>query len=186
MHQMALLLVSLLLLATAPIARAAGLVDDPISGASVAFLDSETWTADAPGVGVIRATVPGDLITDLQTAGLIGDPLYELNWLNSSIWDAHVWTFRRSFALSPLPPGGDVLLTFDGVKMSSTISINGVTVGKTTNQFLRYSFSLADAVARGVVLRAVNDLAVAFDSADQTTEGRWMACTGGWVRDQAQ
>lgn len=37
----------------------------------------------------ISGKVPGDLITDLQNAGLIGDPLYELNWLNASMWDAH-------------------------------------------------------------------------------------------------
>ena len=178
------LLASVALLA---LARAqGGLIDHPIAGDSLVYLDSQEWTASTPGLASIRATVPGDLITDLQVAGLIGDPLYELIWLNSSIWDARVWTFTRSFSLAPaalaaLAAGvGDMLLVFDGVKMSATISLNGAVIGHTTNQFLRYTFSLAAAAAAGARLGADNTLAVAFDAADQTTEGRWMACTGGW------
>jgi hypothetical protein len=60
----------------------------------------------------IPAKVPGDLITDLQAAGLVGDPLYELNWLNSSIWDANTWTYTTTFTA---PAGaGTSLLVFDG------------------------------------------------------------------------
>ena len=177
----------------APVALGAGgLVDHPIaSGSAPVYLDSEEWVASSPGFGDIRANVPGDLISDLQVAGLMGDPLYELNWrTNVSLWDAHVWTFSRSFDLSAEALDGinagtsDTLLVFDGVKMSSTIAINGVSIGGTTNQFLRYTFSLASAVHEGVALHASgNVLSVSFDSALQTTEGRFMACSGGWVSE---
>ena len=48
----------------------------------------------------IPATVPGDLLTDLQKAGQIGDPLYEKTFLNSSVWHAHTWTYTTSFTPS--------------------------------------------------------------------------------------
>ena len=64
--------------------------------------------------------------------------------------------------------------------MPAAIAVNGVAVGGTTNQFLRYEFSLAAAAAAGVKLSGSNELAVTFDPAVQTTEGRFMACSGGW------
>jgi len=39
------------------------------------------------------------LLTDLQHAGQIEDPLYELNWLNSSIWEVPVWKYSTKFTL---------------------------------------------------------------------------------------
>ena len=36
----------------------------------------------------IPATVPGDLVTDLQNAGaLVGDPLTDSNFMNASMWN---------------------------------------------------------------------------------------------------
>lgn len=137
----------------------------------------QEWIASAPGVGSIRASVPGDLITDLEAAGLIGDPLYELNWQNASLWDSHVWTYATTFTLTPAAAASTLLLVLDGVKMSAHVSLNGVAVGHTTDQYLRYTFPVA-----GVAVAGPNTLTVSFDSADQSTEGRWMACTGGWVR----
>jgi hypothetical protein len=177
-------------IASAAAQGGAGLIDHPIAAdGAPTYLDSDSWVASTPGLPSIRATVPGDLITDLQVAGLIGDPLYELNWQNSSLWDDHVWTYTKTFALGAaqlraLASGaGDTLLVFDVVKMAATVSVNGVAIGHTTIQFLRYEFSLAAAVReRGLVLAADNALTVEFDSKDQTTEGRWMSCTGGWVR----
>ena len=167
-------------------AHGAGLVDHPIAGTSPAvYLDSQEWTAST-GATTIRATVPGDLVTDLQTAGLIGDPLYELNWKNYSLWEDNVWTFSTTLALTPAQLAGiashasDTLLVFDGIKMAASLSLNGVPLGHTTNQFLRYTFSLAAAAAAGTTLAATNTLSVSFDAADQTTEGRFMACSGGW------
>ena len=44
--------------------------------------------------------MPGDLITDLENAGVVGDPLYEVNFRNSSIWDSHDWTYSTTFAVA--------------------------------------------------------------------------------------
>ena len=92
-----------------------------------------------PGTGgkklSIPATVPGDLITDLESAGIIGDPLYELNWLNSTIWDVNTWTYSTSFTA---PATGTSVLVFDGVKMGAYIST--ARLSNITDQFLRYGF----------------------------------------------
>jgi hypothetical protein len=46
-----------------------------------------------PATITIKGTVPGDLITDLQVAGLIGDPLHELVFKNATLWDHNAWVY---------------------------------------------------------------------------------------------
>jgi hypothetical protein len=84
----------------------------------------------------IPASVPGDLISDLERAGMIGDPLYELNWLNSSVWDASTWTYTTAFAAPGA--GGTSLLVFDGVKMGARVLVDGKQIGNTTDQVCRH------------------------------------------------
>ena len=132
----------------------------------------------------IPATVPGDLISDLHAAGQIGDPLYEMNFKNSSIWHDNIWTYTTQFSLDDLPGGGggggEILLVFDGIKMGANISVNGVKLGEAVDQFLRYSFPLAasGALAAGSEM-STHTLTVSFDSS-ACIGGRFMACTGGW------
>ena len=102
------------------------------------------------------AAVPGDLVTDLQAAGLVGDPLYELNFLNASLWSAHEWTLTTTFAAPAAPAAAaaahwdwDSLLVFDGVKMGSRIVLDGKEIGNTTDQFLRYVFPVTHAIGTG-------------------------------------
>eukprot|EP00937_MAST-01D_sp_MAST-1D-sp2_P002782 g2782.t1 len=54
----------------------------------------------------ISAAVPGDILADLQRAGLIGDPLFGLNFLDSSIWTANTWTYRTTFDAPATAAGG--------------------------------------------------------------------------------
>src|ERR1700709_2575771 len=55
-----------------------------------------TWRATSPSQSLtITGTVPGDIITDLFTAGQIPEPLYELNFKNASKWDDHDWLYSR-------------------------------------------------------------------------------------------
>ena len=53
----------------------------------------------------IAASVPGDLITDLQTAGMVGDPIYELNFKNGTLWDGYAkfWAMLSLFRTGVLP-----------------------------------------------------------------------------------
>ena len=129
----------------------------------------------------ISGNVPGDLITDLEAAGLIGDPLYELNFKNATLWNKYNWAYSTSFAMEPsklealAAAGGQHVLVFDGVKMGAHVALNGEPVGTTTDQFLRYAFPLA----AGALQAGNNTLTVTFDGSIDC-DGRWMACTGGW------
>ena len=109
----------------------------------------------APRTLQMPALVPGDLLTDLQAAGQIGDPLYEKNFLNASLWSAHTWTYRVAFtpdaavAAAAAAAGGRVLLVFDGIKMGATISLDGVVLGTAADQFLRYTFDVTALLTPG-------------------------------------
>lgn len=120
----------------------------------------------------IPAKVPGDLISDLYAAGQIGNPFYELNWLNSSIWDKYAWTYSTTFEADE-----ESLLVFDGIKMGATIKVNGVELGEATDQFLRYTFPLNQP---DLLRIGANRLEVTFVGSSLQCHGRWMACSGGW------
>ena len=75
--------------------RAGQLRDYPVAGDSILYLDSGgrggggcgssggwgRWAASNPEHGLrLNATIPGDIITDLQTAGHIPDPYYNVTW----------------------------------------------------------------------------------------------------------
>ena len=159
-------------------ASAAGMVDDPVVGDALQYLDGEGWTVGNGSV-VIGARVPGDLITDLEAAGLVGDPLYEVNFLDP-VWDTSAWTYTAAFDLSPsvdLAASAAVLLVLDGVKMAATVAVNGQTVGAVSDQFLRYQWDV-----RAVLKPTGNVLTVAFTTSQDPAndESRWSACTGGW------
>ena len=62
---------------------ASSLRDPPLLGdAGVAQVLDGSWQARSFGAGAVtlNATVPGDLVTDLERAGLVGDPLLDANW----------------------------------------------------------------------------------------------------------
>ena len=124
----------------------------------------------------INATVPGEIITDLQRAGLIDDPLTDTNWKNTT-WFNGDWAYSKTFAWSPPTPthatvsAGEVLLVFEGIKMGAQISLNGHVLGNSTDQFLRLKFAVGD-----LLKPTANTLKVDF-LRQIPTHGRFMACT---------
>ena len=177
----------LLLLLLARCARpGAGLTlrDAPIaSSVAPLYLDGPAWTAAEPSLNLsIAATVPGDLLTDLQRAGVIADPYFELTFLdNRSLWDvgARAWTFSTALTLPPpgAPAGAALLLVLESVKMGATVSFNGAPLGNVTNQFARAVFALDAAAVRAGA--GANRVDVAFD-ATVPTHGRFQASAGAW------
>eukprot|EP00729_Bicosta_minor_P012791 gene12791-18050_t len=135
--------------------------------------------AKNPAVSV-PAGVPGDHLTDLQSAGLIEDPLFDLNFKNASVWGARTWTYTATFT-PPASLSGDtrrsdaVLLVLDGVKMGANVLLNGQPVGTAVDQFLRYSYDVSDILVAG----EANVLTLVFDL-NIFVNGRFMACSGGW------
>ena len=73
------------------------------------------------GVFTIPATVPGELLTDLQRAGKVLDPLSSNNHKapdQVQWWNGDVYTYRKNFSLpASMSSAAEVLLVLDGVKM---------------------------------------------------------------------
>jgi hypothetical protein len=158
-----------------------GLVDNPIqTGIAPQYLDGEGWLlSNTNGSIVVGASVPGDIVTDLEANNVIGDPIFETTWKNA-IWDLETWTYSLTFDSSLPAPStmSAALLVFDGIKMGSHVTLNGVALGDTSDQFLRYIFEVAPASlkAKG------NVLTVAFpvSSDPLNADNRFMSCSGGW------
>lgn len=173
------------LLQLAAAVHAKGLTDEPLAGAAHQSLTgpdaSGSWTAASSALDPIAATVPGDLITDLQRAKKIGDPLYERNF-KGELWDATNWTFSTEFKAAPdllevSGAAGHVYLVVDGVKMGAWIYLNGNLIGNVSDQFLRYRYDVS-----GLLSRGQNTLQVVFPPSNHSlnAEARWMACSGAW------
>ena len=153
------------------------------------FYEPAPSPAPVPAVSMrVPARVPGDVVTDLQRAGKIGDPWRELNWIHDShLWNGAngAWSYSHNFSLattssSPPPSSSTYLLVFDGVKMGAEIYLNGQLLGEVSNQFIRYVFPINSSVLRvgeddGSNDRAVNHLVVKFNDSIPL-EDRFMAC----------
>ena len=155
------------------------LVDHPIaSGVSPLYLDGSSWTATntpPPGSAVfalaINATVPGDVLSDLQRAGHVPDPYFNTTWRGPGFirrWNAGTWTYRRVFPWPRSPEAHPALLVFDGVRMGAMVALNGVHLGNCTDQWLRYQWH----VPAAQLLPTHNVLTVTFG-------GELMVATGG-------
>ncbi len=165
----------------------AGLRDHPLATASpVVYLDGPDWsfrptnstarTQYEPG---LRATVPGDIVSDLKDAGKVGDPWVGTNWVdNATAWGATGYEYTSPPFSSPeVSDGDEVLLVLDGIKLPAQIRVNGHTIGSMiTNQFTRLELQI------GALLRpgARNIVAVRWLTGSNHScgsAGRFMAAT---------
>jgi hypothetical protein len=169
--------------------------------------DGPKWTLHSTD-GIysgVPARIPGDVLSDLERADIIGDPYYERNFLtqrrvwmgplshdNSSMLErrTRTWTYTTDFELDAMNSNDTFLLVLEGVKMGASVAVNGIVLGNVTDQFLRYQFVLNSSVlARGsheptsIHRRELNvprhHLSISFDPLIET-DGRFMACSGGW------
>ena len=169
------------------LASGKGLTDEPLAAAvyqPLSNIDGDrraSWTAFSGAAGIsIPAKVPGDLITDLENAGEIGDPLYERNF-KGVLWDASNWTFSTEFeTATPMLSNGTKYLVLDGVKMGAWVYLNGHLLGAVADQFLRYRFDVTQLLTPAHSNK--NELQLVFPPSNHTLneEARWMACSGAW------
>jgi hypothetical protein len=143
------------------------LVDSPISSEiAPLFLDGTSWIATnegGPATEPLAATVPGDIITDLQRALRVKDPYWNTTWRDPIFieqWNSGVWAYTRKFsAAASFQSAAGAMLVFDGIRMGATIILNGHVLGNVTDQFLRYEYEVHG------LLKAENVLTVTFHSA---------------------
>ena len=142
---------------------------------SMACIPSSTKST---GSFTIPATVPGELITDLQRANKVLDPLSSNNHKDPEqvkMFNGDKYTYTKKFTLpASMHAAAEVSLVMDGVKMGSAVVLNGKLLGNTTNQHRRYTFDVSETVVAGS-----NTLTVTFER-DIANAGRFMACSGGW------
>jgi len=153
---------------------------------------------DLHSAGGISATVPGCVHTDLLAAGLIPDPYVDDNesalaWIGRGTWE-----YSTTFVDGVTQAGGldaeRVDLVLAGLDTLAEVTLNGVHLARTENQFRTYRIDVS-----GVVRPGENELVVTFASAldhveriaaregalphvnaHPFNEMRKMACNFGW------
>ena len=154
---------------------AADLASKTTRNGSMACIPSSTKST---GSFTIPATVPGELITDLQRANKVLDPLSSNNHKDPEqvkMFNGDKYTYTKKFTLpASMHAAAEISLVMDGVKMGSAVAINGKLLGNTTNQHRRYTFDVSKMLVAGS-----NTLTVTFER-DIANAGRFMACSGGW------
>jgi beta-mannosidase len=157
--------------------------DAPLAASSLFYLDGDDWTVTAVGSSdpvplEVGGHVPGDLVTDLELAGVIPDPLRANNTRGPSpVWDNATYTYTKLF---DAPPGWDAattLLVFDGVKMVADAFLNGHALGDFRSQFVRRILDVS-----ALLLPSGNNLTVAFPTSldPRNVAGRYMSASGAW------
>ena len=94
----------------------------------------------------LPATVPGDILTDLQAAGRTPDPYFNSTWLQPGFiatWNQGLWTYSTTFGTTATAKGeaaaAQQLLVFDGIRMGAMISVRRVSPFFPREFFVRFS-----------------------------------------------
>uniref|UniRef100_A0A671SAV8 Beta-mannosidase n=1 Tax=Sinocyclocheilus anshuiensis TaxID=1608454 RepID=A0A671SAV8_9TELE len=118
-------------------------VKRPSLGVDIISLNEKWQLMNSNSSVSLSAEVPGCVHTTLQRQGFISDPYYRFNDLAYRWISLDNWTYTTSFSVPTHVRGkGKAVLVFEGVDTVSTISLNGVTIGKTDNMFRRYDFEV--------------------------------------------
>ncbi|KAG4073368.1 hypothetical protein HA402_008524 [Bradysia odoriphaga] len=125
----------------------------------------EGWTLSAASgpvaidlPGVVPATVPGCVHTDLLAAGLIPDPFLDDNEALLAWIGLVDWTYRTSFDWTPNGHERHDLV-FDGIDTVAVVRLNGEVVLDAANQHRSYRIDV-----RSLLRDGANELEVAFRS----------------------
>ena len=118
----------------------------------VLTLDGE-WSLTGDGavtVPPIPATVPGNIEIALTQAGIVPDPFFGLNVEKLRPFEFNNWSYRREFELpADFPAEAD--LVFEGIDCVAEILVNGETVGRSDNAFIRHRFAADRLLRRGEI-----------------------------------
>lgn len=90
------------------------------------------------------AQVPGSISLDLSATEEVAQ------------WRAREWVYECVVMGAELPPYDQALLCFDGLNGAATVSINGTTLGGSTNLFERHSFDVTAHLKAGKNTLCVN------------------------------
>ena len=153
----------------------------------------QAWTLTTPE-GVIPATVPGCVHTDLLSAGRIPDPYLDTNEEGLAWIGRTAWQYTTTIETDPAADGEHVDLVFEGLDTVCRVSLNGTELGSPRNMHRTHRFDVT-----GLLVAGSNELVVDFeaqlDAAERLSEEigprpytnfhpfnavRKMACNFGW------
>ncbi len=109
-----------------------------------------------------KATVPGNVFTDLKKNNIIPDPFIlsneeKVQWVSSKDWE-----YKTSFKLSEdILEKQNITLNFGGLDTYSSIFLNDQLIGSTNNAFRNYSFSVKGNI------KTTNNLRIVFDAPEK-------------------
>lgn len=130
---------------------------------SAVFVDlsERQWTLEnkSGSISGLKATVPGDLLSDLENGGLISfdKPRYEEAICKEFLADT--WTYSCSFSI-PKSFNGRTALLCEGLDTLATIRVNGTIIGESDNMFVGRSFT----IPRELIKASENTLSITFRS----------------------
>ncbi|MGR0319623.1 glycoside hydrolase family 2 protein [Agromyces sp. ZXT2-3] len=121
-------------------------------------VDTPEWATDVE----LPATVPGQVHTDLQAAGLIGDLDVGLGELEQRWIGRSEWEYSREFQwdAGSSTDGRRIDLVADGLDTFARVSLNGTVIADTTDQHIGYRWPVD-----GLLEDGTNRIEVRFTSA---------------------
>ncbi|XP_077093434.1 beta-mannosidase isoform X2 [Siphateles boraxobius] len=118
-------------------------VKSPSLGVDIISLNGKWQLLNSNSSVSLSGEVPGCVHTALQRQGFISDPYYRFNDLAYRWISLDNWTYTTSFSVpTHVRQKKKAVLVFEGVDTISTISLNGISIGKTDNMFRRYDFEV--------------------------------------------
>ena len=115
-----------------------------------------------------RMDVPGDVHSALLAAGLMKNPYWGRNELDTQWVGRSDWTLSRRFAVGPETLARrEVVLRLEDCDTFATVKVNGVVAGKTSDRFQRYDFDVKPLLREGE-----NEIELLFESAERIADER--------------
>lgn len=98
--------------------------------------NAETDIPNSAILPPIHATVPGSIYKDLERAGIIEDPYFEMNSLKAQWVANHWWYYESKVELHPC--GNRLELVLEGIDTIAHIYVNGQKVGESDNMYVPF------------------------------------------------
>lgn len=108
----------------------------------------EDWDPQQPAAAGqwIQGTVPGDVISDAQDAGLIPDPYVDMQSRSCEWTSERDWLYRKTFTVPAEMQGKTMRLHFDGVDYTCHVYLNGEWLGKHEGMFTPFEFDVTNRI----------------------------------------
>ncbi len=98
------------------------------------------------GFSRIPATVPGNVEIDLQSAGIIEDPMIGDHVYDMRKYETYQWWYHRSFGKPDVAQGERIELSLEGIDCIADVWLNDVKIARVENMFVEHHFDITDLV----------------------------------------